>query len=307
MIVDVDSVSKRFGDRLAVDRLSLQVPSGICFGVLGPNGAGKTTALRMIYGVTRPTSGTIRVFGIDIASQTRAVRSRLGVTLQQNVLIEALSPVENLRVFGVYHLLHEPDLSRRIHEVIDFLELRSHANVPVRQLSGGFQRRLAIALSLMNRPELLILDEPTTGLDPAVRLALWSRVGDLKANGTTILLTTHYMDEAQRLCDRVAIVSGGRVIDEGKPMKLIVTHLAPNAVEIDCAPEEERKLLNGLDLPRHRIRIGRRVMFYLDDAAPLIEHIRDRDRGDRRPFIVRPTNLEDVFIALTGTSLEGGV
>jgi lipooligosaccharide transport system ATP-binding protein len=307
MIVDVDSVSKRFGDRLAVDRLSLQVPSGICFGVLGPNGAGKTTALRMIYGVTQPTSGTIRVFGIDIASQTRAVRSRLGVTLQQNVLIEALSPVENLRVFGAYHLLHEPDLSRRIHEVIDFLELRSHANVPVRQLSGGFQRRLAIALSLMNRPELLILDEPTTGLDPAVRLALWSRVGDLKANGTTILLTTHYMDEAQRLCDRVAIVSGGRVIDEGKPMKLIVTHLAPNAVEIDCAPEEERKLLNGLDLPRHRIRIGRRVMFYLDDATPLIEHIRDRDRGDRRPFIVRPTNLEDVFIALTGTSLEGGV
>jgi lipooligosaccharide transport system ATP-binding protein len=152
----------------------------------------------------------------------------------------------------------------------------------------------------------VILDEPTTGLDPAVRLALWSRVGDLKATGTTILLTTHYMDEAQRLCDRVAIVSGGKVIDEGNPMKLIATHLASNTVEIDCAPEEERNLLNGLDLPHHRIRIGRRVMFYLDDAAPLIEHIRDRDRGDRRPFIVRPTNLEDVFISLTGTRLEGG-
>jgi lipooligosaccharide transport system ATP-binding protein len=306
MIIDADSVSKRFGDRLAVDRLSLRVPSGICFGVLGPNGAGKTTTLRMIYGVTRPTSGSIRVFGIDISSQTRAVRSRLGVTLQQNVLIEALSPIENLRVFGAFHLLREPDLSRRVDEVIDFLELRSHASVPVRQLSGGFQRRLAIALSLMNRPELLILDEPTTGLDPAVRLALWSRVGDLKATGTTILLTTHYMDEAQRLCDRVAIVSGGKVIDEGNPMKLIATHLASNTVEIDCAPEEERNLLNGLDLPHHRIRIGRRVMFYLDDAAPLIEHIRDRDRGDRRPFIVRPTNLEDVFISLTGTRLEGG-
>lgn len=306
MVIDVDSVSKRFGNRLAVDRLTLRVAPGICFGLLGPNGAGKTTALRMIYGVTRPTSGTIRVFGTDIASQPRAVRSRLGVTLQQNVLIEALSPVENLRVFGRYHLLREPDLSRRVQEVIDFLDLRSHANVPVRQLSGGFQRRLAIALSLMNRPELLILDEPTTGLDPAVRLALWSRVRDLRENGTTVLLTTHYMDEAQRLCDWVAIVSAGKVMDEGRPATLIGKHLAPNTVEIDCAPEEERMLIDGIGLPRHRIRIGRRVMFYLDDTALLIEQIRERDRGDRRPFIVRPTNLEDVFIALTGTSLEGG-
>jgi lipooligosaccharide transport system ATP-binding protein len=204
-IVCARSVSKRFGERVAVDNLDLEVPAQSCFGLLGPNGAGKTTTLRMIYGVTRATSGTIRVFGMDINQHLRSVRSRLGVTLQQNVLIEALSPKENLRVFGRYHLLREPELSRRAIELIDFLDLRSHADLPVRQLSGGFQRRLAIALSLMNRPELLILDEPTTGLDPAVRLVLWSRIRELRTAGTTVLITTHYMDEAQRLCDRVVI------------------------------------------------------------------------------------------------------
>ena len=307
IIVEAAAVSKRFGTRLAVDHLSLEIPAGVCFGLLGPNGAGKTTTLRMIYGVTRPSSGTIRVFGIDIARDPRAVRSRLGVTLQQNVLIEALSPEENLRVFGRYHLLREPELSRRVNQLLDFLELRSHERLPVRQLSGGFQRRLAIALSLMNRPELLILDEPTTGLDPAVRLALWSRVRDLTAAGTTVLLTTHYMDEAQRLCDRVAIISGGKVIDEGAPAALIATHLAPETVELDCTPEEEPILLGGLASPlRRRLRVGRRVMIYVQDASSLIEQIRHRDQGDRREMVIRPANLEDVFLALTGTSLEGG-
>jgi lipooligosaccharide transport system ATP-binding protein len=306
MIVQLRAVSKKFGDRLAVNALSLEVPPGICFGLLGPNGAGKTTTLRMIYGVTRPTGGTIRVFGIDIAENSRAVRSRLGVTLQQNVLIEALTPVENLRVFGRYHLLGEPELSERIAEVIAFLGLASHANVPVKQLSGGFQRRLAIALSLMNRPELLILDEPTTGLDPAVRLALWGRIRELRAAGTTVLLTTHYMDEAQRLCDRVAIVSDGRVVDDGAPADLIAAHLASEAVELDCSPGEESALVDGANISARRLRVGNRVIFYLDNTAPLVERIRSADSGDHRPLVVRPTNLEDVFLALTGTSLEMG-
>ena len=306
MIIKVDSVSKRFGERVAVDRLSLAVPAGACFGLLGPNGAGKTTTLRMIYGVTRPSSGTIQVFGIDIARHPRAVRARLGVTLQQNVLIEALSPVDNLRVFGRYHVLREPELSRRVDELIDFLELRSHATVPVRQLSGGFQRRLAIALSLMNRPELLILDEPTTGLDPAVRLALWSKVRDLRTAGTTVLLTTHYMAEAQRLCDRVAIVANGAVITEGAPADLITARLAAEALELECTPEEEVALLNGFRAPTHRLRAGGRLMIFLDDAAELVTRIHAHDRGDRRTLVVRPTNLEDVFLAMTGTTLEGG-
>jgi lipooligosaccharide transport system ATP-binding protein len=302
-VVEARGISKKFGDRVAVDHLDLEVPARVCFGLLGPNGAGKTTTLRMIYGVTRATSGTIRVFGMDIGRHVRAVRSRLGVTLQQNVLIEALSPKENLLVFGRYHLLREPELSRRTEELIDFLELRSHADVPVRQLSGGFQRRLAIALSLVNGPELLILDEPTTGLDPAVRLALWSRVRDLRAAGTTVLITTHYMDEAQRLCDQVAIVSAGKVIAAGAPADLITTRLAPETVEFDCTPNEEAALLDGVASSR-RLRVGRRLMLYLDDATDLIEQIRRYDDGDRRPIIVRPTNLEDVYLSLTGTSLE---
>jgi lipooligosaccharide transport system ATP-binding protein len=303
-IVEGNSVSKKFADRIAVDGLNLKVPGSVCFGLLGPNGAGKTTTLRMIYGVTRPTSGTIRVFGIDINKNPRAVRARLGVTLQQNVLIEALSPRANLLVFGRYHLLRQPELSRRAEELIDFLELRSHADVPVRHLSGGFQRRLAIALSLMNRPELLILDEPTTGLDPAVRLALWSRIRELRAGGTTVLITTHYMDEAQRLCDRVAIISAGKVIQEGAPEDLIAT-LAPEAVELDCSPDEEAAFLNGFARSAHRLRVGRRLMLYLDDPSQFIEQLRRWDEGDRRRIVVRPTNLEDVFLSLTGTSLEG--
>jgi lipooligosaccharide transport system ATP-binding protein len=174
----------------------------------------------------------------------------------------------------------------------------------VRQLSGGFQRRLALALSLINGPELLILDEPTTGLDPAVRLALWSRIRDLRAVGTTVLLTTHYMDEAQRLCDQVAIVSAGRIIDAGAPADLISARLAPEAVEFDCTPAEEAALLNGLNSGR-RLRVGRHLTIYVRDGAALIEHVRRQDRGDRRPVIARPTNLEDVYLLLTGVSLEG--
>ena len=306
IIVSARSVSKRFGERLAVDHLDLEVLGRACFGLLGPNGAGKTTTLRMIYGVTRATSGAIRVFDMDINQNLRQVRSRLGVTLQQNVLIEALSPKENLRVFGRYYLLREPELSRRAEELIDFFDLRSHAKVPVRQLSGGFQRRLAIALSLMNRPELLILDEPTTGLDPAVRLVLWSRIRELRATGTTVLITTHYMDEAQRLCDRVAIMSEGRVIDTGVPGELIANRLTPETVEFDCTSKEEVSLLDGFLRSGRRLRIGQRLMLYVDDPTQVIERIRRFDQGDRRTIIVRPTNLEDVFLSLTGTSLEGG-
>lgn len=302
-VIEATTITKRFGDKLAVDRLDLSVPARVCFGLLGPNGAGKTTTLRMIYGVTRPTSGTIRVFGLDIADHVREVRSRLGVTLQQNVLIEALTARENLLVFGRYHLLREPELSRRAEQLLDFLELRSHAHVPVRQLSGGFQRRLAVALSLINGPELLILDEPTTGLDPAVRLALWSRIRELRAAGATVLITTHYMDEAQRLCDQVAIVAGGRVIAAGAPAELIIARLAPETVEFDCTPEEETVLADGFVQGR-RLRVGSRLMIYVADSGGLIEKIRRHDEGDRRPIIVRPTNLEDVYLALTGASLE---
>jgi lipooligosaccharide transport system ATP-binding protein len=218
----------------------------------------------MIYGVTRPSAGSVRVFGIDVSREPRRVRARLGVTLQENVQIESLTAAENLRVFGRFHLLREPDLSRRIDALLDLLELGSHRDVPVVALSGGFRRRLSIAMSLMNDPELLVLDEPTTGLDPAVRLALWSRVRELRARGTSVLITTHYMDEAERLCDRVTIMSEGRSVSEGTPL-----------------------------------------VVYTAGATRVAEQIRALDGGDARPLVIRPSNLEDVFLATTGTRLEG--
>ncbi len=301
-VVAVRGVSKRFGDRVAVSSLDLSVPGGSCFGLLGPNGAGKTTMLRMIYGVARPTAGSVRVFGIDVALDPRAVRARLGVTLQDNVQIETLSSRDNLRVFGRYHLLREPALTQRVEALIDYLELRSHADMPVSTLSGGFRRRLSIAMSLMNEPDLLILDEPTTGLDPAVRLALWSRIRELRALGKTVLLTTHYMDEAERLCDSVAIMSEGRAVCEGSPSGLIESHLAPEAVEFDCTPAEQARMLDGA--PWQRLRSGNRLFVYTEEVSAVVERVHHYDGGDRRPLIIRSANLEDVFLATTGTQLE---
>jgi lipooligosaccharide transport system ATP-binding protein len=303
-VIALEGVSKRYGERLAVAELDLGVPPGLCFGLLGPNGAGKTTTLRMIYGVARPTAGRVRVFGLDVSEKPRAVRARLGVTLQENVQIEALDARDNLRIFARYHLLHEPELSTRVESLLDQLELRSHVGVPVVALSGGFRRRLAIAMSLVNRPELLILDEPTTGLDPAVRLALWARVRELRAAGTSVLLTTHYMDEAERLCDRVAIMSEGRAVSEGSPRELVARHVAPEALELDCSPAEERQLFDGPGSAPHRLRSGLRLIVYTDAATRLADRIRDHDGGDRRPLVIRPSNLEDVFLATTGTRLE---
>jgi lipooligosaccharide transport system ATP-binding protein len=275
LIVECRRVSKRFGARLAVDALDLDVAPGLCFGLLGPNGAGKTTTLKMIYGVAHPTSGSIRVFGLDVTREPRAVRRRLGVTLQENALVEALTPVENLRIFGRYHLLPAREIERRTTELLDFLELRSHADVPVRALSGGFQRRLAIALSLVNRPELLVLDEPTTGLDPAVRLSLWQRLRELRTGGTTVLLTTHYMDEAERLCDRLAILAAGRVAAEGAPAELIRRALAREALELELPEADEARFLGELRDVK-RLRAGSRLVLYAGDAPALVDLLRAR-------------------------------
>ncbi len=303
IVVDVSKVSKHYDSREVVHELSLQVRAGQCFGLLGPNGAGKSTSLRMIYGVTAPSSGCVHVFGLDVASESRAVRARLGVTLQDNVMIDALSPVENLRVFGRYYLLREPLLSQRIAQLVDYLELGSHADIPVIALSGGFKRRLAIAMSLINEPELLILDEPTTGLDPAVRLSLWTKVRELKANGKTVLLTTHYMDEAERLCDYVVIMSQGGAVCQGSPKQLIAERVGKDAFEVDCTAAEEHQLLDGFG-SLGKLRAGARLLVYGADVSPLVQRLHQLD--PLRPFVMRPANLEDVFLAQTGTRLEAG-
>jgi lipooligosaccharide transport system ATP-binding protein len=304
VIVRCEQVTKRFGAKLAVDQLDLAVDKGQCFGLLGPNGAGKTTALKMIYGVARPTAGRILVFDQDITTHTREIRARLGVTLQENALIEVLSPVENLRVFGRYHLLSPDAIEDRIDGLLDFLDLRSHAHLPVKALSGGFQRRLAIALSLMNGPELLILDEPTTGLDPAVRLALWNRVRELRRAGTTVLLTTHYMEEAERLCDELVVLDQGRLVAQGAPAALVRDVLAPEALEVELPPGRHAAVLERLHGVR-ALRSGAHLMLYAKDAAALLEAVR-RAEPEAHLVSMRPTNLEDVFLALTGTKLEAG-
>jgi lipooligosaccharide transport system ATP-binding protein len=308
VIIECRAVSKRFPERLVVDALDLDVPPGLCFGVLGPNGAGKTTTLKMIYGVMPPSAGSVRVFGIDVTANARTVRARLGVTLQENSLIQNLSPLENLRVFGRFHLLAKNVIEAQAQELLDFLDLRSHASVPVAKLSGGFKRRLAVALSLMNRPELLILDEPTTGLDPAIRQTLWQRVRDLRAAGTTVLLATHYMEEAEQLCDRLVILSEGKVVADGSPTRLIRDLLAPQVLELDVPVGAESKVLGDLNGVQRR-RNGTRVSIYVQDAEALLETIRCRNnRGCERHngLAIRATNLEDVFLKLTSSSLEIG-
>ena len=305
-VVEARGVVKRFGGRAVVADLDLDVAKGECLGLLGPNGAGKTTTLRMIYGVARPDAGAVRVFGMDVARETRAVRRRLGVTLQESVMIETLTPRENLRVFGRFHAMRGAALEARIEELLDFLDLRSHADMLAQRLSGGFRRRLAVATSLINRPELLILDEPTTGLDPAVRHALWSRIRALRADGATVLLTTHYMDEAERLCDRVVIMADGRALREGAPRELIAATLEAEAIELDCPEGEEAALLGELADGLKTLRAGSRLMVFAVDAQPLIARIRAHDGGARRPLVVRPANLEDVFLSITGASLGEG-
>ena len=304
MIVRCEQVAKRFGEKLAVDALDLAVEKGSCFGLLGPNGAGKTTALKMIYGVTPPSAGRILVFDQDITTHTREIRARLGVTLQENALIEVLSPVENLRVFGRYHLIPAALIEERIESLLDFLDLRSHARLPVKALSGGFQRRLSIAMSLMNGPELLVLDEPTTGLDPAVRLALWNRVRELRRAGTTVLLTTHYMDEAERLCDALLVMDQGKEVARGSPRELIRDVLAPEALEVELPAGRHGDVLARLAGVR-ALRAGAHLMLYAKDATSLLETVRSGE-PEAKLVAIRPTNLEDVFLALTGTKLEGG-
>jgi len=305
-VLTAHALVKRYGDRLAVDGVDLRVEQGECFGLLGPNGAGKTTTLRMVYGVVRPDSGRIEVFGLDVSQHGRAVRSRLGVTLQENVIIDSLSAVENLRVFARYHLLREPLLSQRIDELVSYLELGSHAHVRAETLSGGFKRRLAIAMSLLNDPELLILDEPTTGLDPAVRLLLWNKVRALKAADKTVLLTTHYMEEAERLCDRVLIMSDGKRVCEGVPKALVADRLGREVVELDCSADEERGLAQRL-AGKTTLRAGPRLFVFDERVEGLAAQLRAAlPDGAERSWVVRPANLEDLFLATTGTRLAEG-
>lgn len=214
-------LTKRYGDLTAVDGIDLQIERGECFGFLGPNGAGKTTTMRMIYGRTPPTAGTLHVLGLDVTRDIRAIKARIGIVPQEDNLDPDFSALQNLTVYANYFGLRRAEALRRAHELLDFARLSEKAGAQVDALSGGMKRRLVLARGLINRPQLVVLDEPTTGLDPQARHLVWDQLRTLKGQGVTLLLTTHYMDEAERLCDRIAVIDRGRILALDTPAALI--------------------------------------------------------------------------------------
>ncbi|MHC1713143.1 MAG: ABC transporter ATP-binding protein [Solidesulfovibrio sp.] len=298
-ILEVASVRKNFGSFRAVEDVSFGVRRGECFGLLGPNGAGKTTTIRMIYGFSPLSGGSIRIFGQDIGTAFRRIRARIGVCQQGNTLDPDLTVLENLLVFASYFRIPRKEALVRAEELLTFFALEGKKRFQYEELSGGMARRLMLARAIINRPELLILDEPTTGLDPQSRNTLWDRLLDLKRQGMTILLTTHAMEEAERFCDRLCIIDHGRVAAEGDPAGLVATSVGRYTLEVESPDEDLPTYLaeQGLRFDRS----GRRLIVYGDDRQAMLT-LRDRFCPDCGYF--RAATLEDVFLRLTGRELR---
>jgi len=299
-IIQVEGLVKRFGGLTAVDGISFGVARGEFFGLLGPNGAGKTTTIRMLYGFVPPSAGRLEVFGRDIRTHWRAIKARLGVCQQDNTLDPDLSVEQNLLVFAGYFGIPAAEARTRAAELLEFFALAHRREAKVMELSGGMARRLILARALVNRPELLILDEPTTGLDPQSRHQVWDRLADLKAQGLTVLMTTHYMEEAARLCDRLVIVDHGKILVEGTPAALIDRHAGRQVIEIEGPGPELRAFVAEQGLEHDDL--GERLILYTPDGDTLGPIIRERFCLRRCTF--RPGALEDVFLRLTGRELR---
>lgn len=299
-VIEITDLRKSFGGFTAVDGVSFSVQPGICFGLLGPNGAGKTTTIRMLYGFTPRDSGTLRLFGSDCDGAWRELKSRIGVCQQDNSLDPDLTVRENLEVFAAYFNLPRSLVQERVTNLLRFIALEGREQSGVRDLSGGMMRRLVLARALINEPQLLILDEPTTGLDPQSRHQLWSRLEQLKARGLTTLLTTHYMDEAQRLCDRLVIMDQGSILVEGTPGDLIRQHVGDSVIEVVAACEELRAMLKEQQLPHEDL--GERVVIYSNDGEALYRQLLVERCNEG--CMLRPATLEDVFLRLTGRELR---
>ncbi|WP_074298409.1 nodulation factor ABC transporter ATP-binding protein NodI [Paraburkholderia phenazinium] len=293
-------VHKRYAGKTVVDGLSFHVRRGECFGLLGPNGAGKTTTLRMLLGIAAPDAGTIRLCGEPIPARARFARARVGVVPQFDNLDPDFTVRENLLVFGRYFGLSAAQARAMVPSLLEFARLESKADARVGELSGGMKRRLTLARALVNDPDVLILDEPTTGLDPQARHLIWERLRSLLVRGKTILLTTHFMEEAERLCHRLCVIEEGRKIAEGAPNELIASEIGCDVIEIygpdplalrdELAPLAERTEISGETL-----------FCYVTEAEPV--HARLKERSDLR-YLHRPANLEDVFLRLTGREMQ---
>ncbi len=292
---------KRYGDQTVVNDVSFQIAPGECLGVIGPNGAGKTTTLRMCLGLANPDGGTIQAFGLSMPEDDLAIKARLGVVSQFDTLDPDFTCAENLMVFGRYFGMKKADIQKRIPDLLEFAALSHKADAKPGQLSGGMKRRLSLARALINNPDLLLLDEPTTGLDPQARHLMWERLQQLLQQGKSILLTTHFMDEAERLCNRLLVLDHGKKIAEGTPRDLIAQHLEPDVVEVfgNGALALANSPLQAL--AQRTETSGETVFFYTHDAAPLLQAL-NAHAGLRT--LHRPANLEDLFLKLTGRQIR---
>jgi len=299
-VIFTENLEKSFDSLQAVDGISFSVAPGECFGLLGPNGAGKTTTIRMLYGYTPLGAGTLEVFGLDVRRHVREIKQRIGICQQEDSLDPDLSVRDNLIGYGRYFSLPHKIARQRADELLAFFALEKKAATNIRTLSGGLKRRLMLARALINDPELLILDEPTTGLDPQSRQLLWDRLTTLKTRGLTVLLTTHYMEEAARLCDRLVIVDHGKVLIEGRPDELVRREIGNNVLEI---ADPDQAVFDFLRQRQARYEeAGERLLVHLDNGDELFLQLTREVR--REGCTLRPATLEDVFLKLTGRELR---
>jgi lipooligosaccharide transport system ATP-binding protein len=299
-LLRVSHLTKKYGDATVVDDLSLEIAPGECLGVIGPNGAGKTTTIRICLGLAGADGGSVEAFGMPLPEQVREAKKRIGVVTQFDSLDPDFTCAENLRVYGAYFGLSRATIAERVPRLLEFAALQAKAAAKPGELSGGMKRRLSLGRALINDPDLLLLDEPTTGLDPQARHLMWERLQNLLQQGKAILLTTHFMDEAERLCDRLLVLDHGRKIAEGRPRDLIREHLESDVVEVYGDGAAAAGARNAALAERVETS-GETVFFYLREPKRLLDALAP-DHTIR--YLHRPANLEDLFLKLTGRQIR---
>lgn len=301
ILVSAKALRKDYGSLTAVDGISFEIREGECFGFLGPNGAGKTTTVKMIHCVSPVTSGTLLVNGRPAHIDNRDIKKMTGLIPQEITLDPDLTVAENLIIFARFFDIPRREAKKRIAELLQFVELEAKRNSKINELSTGMKRRLMVARALLNHPKLIVADEPTTGLDPQARHLIWQRLRQLKSQGTTLILTTQYMEEAQQLCDRIVVMHQGKILKEGVPSTLVAEEIGREVVEIRTPKEEDEKIIGHLaSFSCGHERVGDTLYFYCRDGHDLMKRLIELDLHN---FLTRPATLEDVFLKLTGRSL----
>jgi lipooligosaccharide transport system ATP-binding protein len=303
-LLSVKGLRKSYDGREVVAGIDFELAPGECFGLLGPNGAGKTTTLRLVLGLTQANAGNITLLDHDVATHAREARTRVGVVPQLDNLDPDFTVRENLLVYGRYFGMTQRDVEERIPELLDYAGLTARADTRIQTLSGGMKRRLTLARALINDPDLLFLDEPTTGLDPQARHLIWERLRQLMVRGKTLLLTTHFMEEAERLCHRLAIMDHGRIISIGTPRELITANIEPEVVEVYGDGAEAWAASSGSQLAERCEKHGETMFCYARDAHALVADLANHDARTDIRYLHRRANLEDVFLKLTGRELR---